>query len=347
MRIKGIFSLVSLSLLAICMILLPLTNDASYAAEKVIKWKCQSHWPTASPSYKDSLLDIAKEIKERTDGRLIIEPFPAGSLVPAKEIFNAVKRGMIQMGSSSPAYFRAQLTLAGIAYGLPFSFRQTWQALYYHYFLGFEKMIRKEAAKHGIFYSTEKVYPTELVLKKPIKTFEDFKGLKLRSSGILQLMFTSIGAAASYIPGPELYPALASGVVDGAHWGAVQGAYKMGLYEVCKYTLKPPLNIAGTDCWLVNQKAIDRLPEDVRKIFYLTIEEHVWKRSNQYIFQEANTLAKAIKEKGVTVIFLPAEEQKKLTQAAMKQWEKEGKKSPEAAKALKILKNFLKTLGYI
>jgi len=46
----------------------------SFSAEKVIKWKCQSHWPTASSSYKDSLLRLVENIKARTNGRLIIEP---------------------------------------------------------------------------------------------------------------------------------------------------------------------------------------------------------------------------------------------------------------------------------
>jgi TRAP-type mannitol/chloroaromatic compound transport system substrate-binding protein len=324
-----------------------LTGGTAVAAGKVHKWKCQSHWPSASPSYADTLLVIVEKLKKRTNGRLIIEPYPAGSLVPAKEIFNAVQRGMVQAGTGSPAYIRNKIKLAGIAYGLPFSFRNAWEGQYFHKRLGFEDMIRKEVAKYGIFYFTDRVYPTELVLKKPIKTFEDFKGLKIRSSGILQIIFTKMGAAASYLPGPELYPALASGVVDAAHWGAVQGAYKMGLYEICKFSMKPALNYAGTDCLLFSQKAIDKLPKDVEKIFKDTLEEHFWYRTNQYIYQENITLSKAIKEKGVKVLTLPPEEQKKLVKAAQAQWEEEGKKSPECGKALKILKDFIASLGYI
>ncbi|MBW2050695.1 MAG: TRAP transporter substrate-binding protein DctP [Deltaproteobacteria bacterium] len=344
-----VFYFISVVVLALAILTsgLALTNNTAIAADKVIKWKCQSHWPTASSSYKDSLLVIAEKLKTRTNGRLIIEPFPAGSLVPSKEIFNAVKRGMIEMGTGSPAYIRDQISIAGIAAGLPFAFKDVWECVYFHKFLGFEKMMRDATAKHGVYYSTDKIYPTELVLTKPVKTFADFKGLKLRSSGVLQLFLSSIGAAASYLPGAEVYPSLASGVIDGAHWGAAQGANSMGLYEVCKYHLKPGLNIAGTDAWVVNQKAIDRLPKDIREIFLWTLEEHFWKRTNQYIYLEAITLAKVVKEKGIKVITLPPEEQKKMSEVAMKMWEKEGEKSPEAAKALKILKDFLRSLGHI
>lgn len=325
----------------------PVMTNNALAADKVIKWRVQSHWPAASSSYKASLLVLAETLKERTNGRLILEPFSAGSLVPAKEIFNAVKRGMIQMGTISPAYVRDQIEVAGIAAGLPFAFKNVWEAAYYHKWLGFEKIIQAETAKHGVFYSTDKVYPTELVLKKPVRNFEDFQGLKLRSSGVLQLFLTSTGAAASYLPGPEVYPSLASGVIDGAHWGAAQGAYSMKLYEVCKYHLLPGLNIAGTDAWVVNQKAIDKLPEDIQAIFYNALEEQFWKRTNQYIYLEAITLAKAVKEKGVEVITLPPEDQKKITEIAMQMWDKEGAKGPDAAKALQILKEFLKSLGHL
>jgi len=347
MRRKGMLTMVLVALLVFWVGFGLLSTENVYAAEKVIKWRVQSHWPASSSSYKASLQVLADTIKERTDGRLILEPFAAGSLVPAKEIFNAVKRGMIQMGTISPAYVRDQIEVAGIAAGLPYAFKNVWECAYYHKWLGFEKIIQAEAAKHGVFYSTDKVYPTELVLKKPVKSFEDFKGLKLRSSGVLQVFLTSIGAAASYLPGPEVYPSLASGVIDGAHWGAAQGAYSMKLYDVCKYHLLPGLNIAGTDAWVVNQKAIDKLPPDIQAIFYNALEEQFWKRTNQYIYLEAITLAKAVEEKEVEVVTLTPADQKKITEIAMQMWDKEGAKGPDAAKALEILKDFLKSLGHL
>ena len=74
---------------------------------------------------------LADRIKERTDGHLILEPYPSGALVPAKEVFNAVKRGMIQMGTISPAYVRDQIQVAGIAAGLPFAFKNVWEAAFF------------------------------------------------------------------------------------------------------------------------------------------------------------------------------------------------------------------------
>jgi TRAP-type mannitol/chloroaromatic compound transport system substrate-binding protein len=346
MKTNKIFGLVSVVISVVLLMCIGLvSNQPAIAAEKVIKWKCQVHWPAASVSYKDSLLVVIDRLKERTNGQLIIEPYAAGALVPAKEIFNAVKRGMIEIAITSSAYPRDQVPLMNVASGLPLNFGNVWEAVYFHKWLGFEQMMRDECAKHGLYYSTDKVYPTELSLKKPVRKFEDFKGLKLRSSGILQVFLTSIGAAASYIPGPEIYPALASGVVEGVHWGAVQGSASMGFYELNKYHLRPALNIAATDIWLVNQNALSKIPEDIQKILLTTLDEHFFLRTNQYIYLEDKTLAKARKEKGVELITFPPEEYAKMQVAARKMWDEVAQKGPQCAKAVQMLKDFNESMG--
>ncbi|HEX7043064.1 MAG TPA: TRAP transporter substrate-binding protein DctP [Burkholderiales bacterium] len=324
----------------------PLAGAAQNDKE-VIRWRVQSHWPAASSSYKDSLLLLKDKLEKRTNGRLVLEPHEAGALFGAKETFNAVRRGVIEMGTISPAYIIDQVSLAGIASGLPFAFRNVWEAAYFHKQLGFEQMLRDEVAKYGVYYSTDKVYPTEMVTKQPINSYEDFRKLKIRSSGALQVFLTEAGAAASMIPGPEIYPALSQGVIDAVHWGAVQGAMSMSLYEIAKYHVRPALNIAGTDAFIINMKALDKLPPDVRKTVIDTLDEQFWLRTNEYQYKETVTLAKAQKELGVKVNVLPEDLQQHLAKAAQKIWEKEAARSKEAAKAVEMLKNFLRELGYI
>jgi len=187
---------VSLITLEICLTLMAWAGPgAALAADNAIKWKMQTHWPASSSSYTDSAQVLVKKLKDRTGGRLEIELFPAEALVPSKELFNAAKRGMIQMVGTSSAYPRDQVPLMDVASGLPMNFKDAWECAYYHKTMGFDDMVQQAFAKHGLYYSPDKVYPTELSLKKPVRKFEDFKGLKLRSSGILQVYLTSLGAA--------------------------------------------------------------------------------------------------------------------------------------------------------
>lgn len=320
-------------------------GQTAIAADDVIKWRCQVHWPSASVSYKDSLLVVIDRLKKRTNGRLIIEPYAAGSLVPSKEIFNAVKRGMIEIAVTSASYPRDQVPLMSVASGLPLNFGNVWEAAYFHKWMGFEQMMRDECAKHGLYYSTDKVYPTELCIKKPVRKFGDFKGLKLRSSGSLQVFLTSIGAAASYIPGAEIYSALTSGVVEGAHWGAVQGNASMGFYDIAKYHLRPALTISSVDIWLINKKELAKIPEDIQKILLSTLDEQFWLRTNQYIYLEAKALAKVRAEKEVELVTLPSEEYAKMQVAARKMWDEVAQKGPQCAKAVQMLKDFNESLG--
>lgn len=324
-----------------------LASSTAVLAQEKITWRLQSHWPSASSSFKDSLGRLQGELTACTKGRMVLETHEAGALFPAKEIFPAVKRGVIQMGTISPAYLPETVSTGGIASGLPFAFRNVWETAYFHKQLGFEKLIRDEVAAQGVYYSTDKVYPTEMVLKTPVASLDDFRKLKIRSSGALQRFLSAGGAAASFLPGPEIYPALSTGVINGVHWGAAQGANSMGLYEVAKYHVQPALNIAGTDAFIINQKALDALSPDLRKCMIDTLDEQFWMRTNQYLYQERITLAKAISEKGVKINQLPPDVLDHLTKVAAKQWEDEGKKGPAAQKALAMLKGFLAELGYL
>ena len=81
-------------------------------------------------------------------------------------------------------------------------------------------------------------------------------------------------------------------------------------------------------------------------IFDKILTEHFFLWSNQYYYGEKMTLARVQKEKGVTVLTLPLKDQKKMTLAAMKIWEKEAEKDPDYAKAIDMAKEFQKELGY-
>ncbi|MCC5858645.1 MAG: TRAP transporter substrate-binding protein DctP [Ectothiorhodospiraceae bacterium] len=343
--IRKLLSCVSVAAVAVAMVfaLIPLGASAS----DVTRWRVQTHWPQASSSYNDSLVFLKERLEERTDGRLILELYEAGSLVPTSDIFDATRRGVVQMGTISPAYVLDRSELAGIAFGLPNAFRDVWEAIYFWQILGFEDMLREDFARYGVYWSTDKVYATEMVVKEPIESLRDFEALNIRSSGTLQRFLTDAGAAASMIPGEELYQALSTGVVDGAHWGAAQGAYSMSLYEIAKYHVRPPLNLGGIDVFIINQDAMDNLPDDVREILVQTLKEQFYYRSIEYQYKEEITLARAQQELGVEVTMLPDDVLAAMNEAAAKIWDNERNKGELAAEAMDRLEGFLRELGYI
>ncbi|MGM0571909.1 MAG: TRAP transporter substrate-binding protein DctP [Pseudomonadota bacterium] len=318
---------------------------APAAAQDTITWKVQSHWPGASSSFKDSLGRLKDVLAERTDGKLELELYESGSLFKPTETFNAVSRGILEMGTISPAYAQDKISLAGVASGLPLAFQTPAEAAYFHMSMGFEEMLREEAAEHGVYWATDKVYQTEMVVKDPIESVEDLQSLKIRSSGALEKFLDEAGAATSYISGAELYSALDSGIVDGAHWGAAQGAYSMSLYEVAKYHVKPSLNVAGTDVIIVSQKALDKLPAEMQEIVKEALKEQFWVRTNEYEHKEKVTLQKAVAEEGVEINNLPQDVIDHMTEAAQVIWDEEAERSENSAKAVEMVKDYLRQLG--
>jgi len=186
-----------------------------------------------------------------------------------------------------------------------------------------------------------------MIGKRPINKIEDFKGYKIRSSGAIADMLRDLGAATSLIPGEELYLALQTGVVDGAHWGAAGGALTMKFCEVAKYYIQPNLAMAGTDVIIINKDAFDALPKDLQTTLDAALKERVTHRTIEYITDEIKALDTMKKDYKVTVSTLPPADQKKMMVVAMRQWDKVAAKDADAAKAIGMLKDYLKKLGHI
>jgi len=316
------------------------------ATPKVFKWRFQTHWPAASASYAPFKKFMEEEIKALTDGQLSIEVFPAGTFVPTMDLFDAWAKNVIQGGTGS-TYWLSHVPLTAVAGQCPLAFRELWEAEYFHFHMGFEDALRKEHLGKGIMYWTEKIFPTAMLSKKPVKTLADLKGLKVRSSGKIADMLKMVGVSPVLVPGEEIYMALSTGVIDAAHWGAAAGALTTKLCEPAKYYVQPNLAFSATDLIMVSKKAWDELPADLQKIVYLAFKERCWRRSNEYIQDETKALDTMKKNFGVQVSLLDAEAQKAMQQAAMKIWDEAAALSPANAEWIGKMKEFLKALGYV
>lgn len=311
-----------------------------------VTWRVQAHWPKASSSFTDSLGVIATLLEEKTEGAFKLEPLGAGEFAKGPDIYNIVRKGVVPMGTISPSYINDQAEAATFIYGIPGTLREAWEMQHAVKNLGIEDLVNEELNADGVHLMSEKVLPTEMVVSKKIESAEDFKGLKIRSSGSMLDYLAAAGAAPQYIPGSELYQSLSSGVVDGAHWGAAIGAQSMSLWEVCKYHYKPVL-AQTTDAFILNQDALEELPEDLRKALIETIETRFFLRSAEYQHREAIALAEGVANQGVEVVQLPEDVLEMLANASTKILETEGQKGERAAKAADVYRTLMKDMGYV
>jgi TRAP-type mannitol/chloroaromatic compound transport system substrate-binding protein len=314
-------------------------------AEEKVTWKVQSHWPKASGSFDDSLGVLAKELDERTGGRFKLELYGAGEIAKDREIYNIVRRGVVPMGTISPAYILGEAQAMGLYYGVPGTLRESWEMMHLTKNLGIEKMVNDQLRPKGVIMMGDKSYPTELVLKKKIASASDLGTLKVRSTGTMLEYLAAAGASPQQIAGPELYQGLATGVVDGAHWGAAIGALSMKLWEVAPYHMKPALGFAN-DAYIINIAALDKLPADLRLQFVSLVEERYFRRSVEYLHQEAISLNTGKEKMNVEVVRFPDDVLKRLADASDAILKKEIAKGDIAAKGGEALTKLMSDLGY-
>ena len=323
----------------------PAIISSAHAQEKVT-WKVQAHWPKASGSFNDSLGVLAKELDARTGGSFKLEMYGAGEIAKDREIYNIVRRGVVPMGTISPAYILGEAQAMGLLYGVPGTLRESWEMMHLTKNLGIEKMVNDELRPKGVIIMAEKAYPTEVVLKKKISSAADLGSLKIRSTGTMLEYLAAAGSSPQQIAGPEIYQAISTGVVDGAHWGAAIGALSMKFWEVAKFHMKPALGFAN-DAYIINTAALDKLPADLRLQFVSLVEERYFLRSVEYLHKEALALTTGKTKMDVEVMQFPDDVQKKFAEASKAILKKELAKGDTANKGGQALTQLMSDLGYV
>ena len=237
------------------------------AQTKTTKLRMQTHWPSGVGYYKPHYLGFAQRVKEASNGEIDITPLPANSVVPTKNILEAVGQGLIDMSHSWPAYWIGQIPVAGHLNGQLFTWDNFEELYVFMYEMGGLDIIRKAYAERGVhIVGIYSVGGITLFSKKPLVNLSDFKGFKVRATGIPSKVFSKMGATPIYFPGAEVYQALQTGVCDGAYWGSVAGGWEMKFQEVTKYIILPFLSHQNIGEILMNKKVWDALPNDQKRL---------------------------------------------------------------------------------
>jgi TRAP-type mannitol/chloroaromatic compound transport system substrate-binding protein len=205
-------------------------------------WRMQTHWPTGNWYYDEVFVRYCNRITEATGGELTVEPYAPGAIVPTGEVLNAVRRGLLESAFIYPAYWIGRIPSAGHLNGHIGTWQGHEEMDIFYFEMGAIDVIREAYAAQGVHQVGPVSYSgLTLWANRPLVTVDDFSGWPVRSTGAAGLVLEKVGAAPVSIPGGELYQALQTGVVDGAHWGATATAWGMNFQEVCSHIIEPDL----------------------------------------------------------------------------------------------------------
>lgn len=312
--------------------------SVSCAEEKVITLKVSNWFPVGHA--QDTLLrEWGKDLEKRTGGKVKVNYYPAGTLVPAAQSYDAVTKGIVDVSNHVLGYTMGLFPFSQVLdmpIGFPLGQGPT---LVVNEFYKKFKPKEFDAVKVLWFHQG----PGGLVhtRTKPVKKLEDMKGLKLRCFGSNAKFVGFLGAAPVAMPMTDVYDALAKGVVDGvlSQYESLQG-WRTG--EQLKYTTENRDSAYSAAFVVVfNKQKFASLPPDVQAIVDRMSQEYVEKYDKMWT--DTNTAGREwLVKRGVEIISLTPEEEarwfetgsKPLIEAYIKEMKEKGLPGDEAVKFL-------------
>ncbi len=233
-------------------------------------FRFQSTWP-AKDIFHEYANDFAKKVNDMAGGKLKIEVLPAGAVVPAFQLLDAVNKGTLDGGHGVVAYhYGKQSALAlwgsGPAYGMDPNMVLSW----HNY--GGGKALLEEIYKSINMDVVSYLYgpmPTQPLgwFKKPISNVAQLKGLKFRTVGLAVDVFTELGVAVNPLPGGEIVPALDRGLIDAAEFNNASSDRVLGFPDVAKNCMLQSFHQSGEQFEILfNKGKYNALPAELKAI---------------------------------------------------------------------------------
>ena len=256
-------------------------------------------------AYAIGFEEYAKAVEEATNGKVKFKIFGNGALGGERELMEGVQLGTLDMSVVTTSVVTGFVPEVAVI-EFPFLFRDldhTYKTLDGE--VGQELLDKmSESNVKGIAFWENG--PRHLAnSKKPIKSVEDLKGLKMRvmESELLIDTYKEMGTNATPMAFPEVYGGLQQGVIDGSDF-STGVYYTTNVYEQSKYFSEVGLYYASATL-VMNQELYDSLPEDIQKVIVDLGKEYAQKERqiNQDLMADYK---KNLLDQGVEII--PAEE---------------------------------------
>ena len=275
--------------------------------KKSFEWRMVTTWPPHFPILGEGADLIARWIQQMSGGRLHIQVYGGGELVPALEAFDAVSMGTAEMGHGAAYYWAGKSQALQFFTTVPFG-------------MNAQQMNAWLYSGGGLELWREAYAPFDLVpfpigntgvqmggwFNKQINTIADVKGLKMRIPGLGGKVLAKAGGAAILSAGGEIYTNLERGVIDATEWVGPYHDYLMGFHKIAKYYYYPGWHEPGSVLEMfINQGAYQKLPDDLKQII-----DAAAAKSNGWILSEFESknrtyLQKLIKEEHVQIVKFP------------------------------------------
>ena len=291
----------------------------------------------------------AEQMDKMSAGRFKVDVQPGGAIVPPFEVFDAVSKGVLDVGMITFGYIQGRNTATipmshGPVFGMDGEDYWGWylqgggMALLQEFYDDVLKL-------NLVGFPIPTDYPQGLGwFNKPIKSLADLKGMKYRIFGIGAETYGRLGVAVVTLPGGEIVPAMERGVIQGAEWINCEEDRKLGLHQVAKHYYSPGMHEPITGGQLIFNKDVwKKLPADIQEMSKAAaVYATTWR--NQALKYETAEACKDLIAKGVIMHRTPDE----ILINFLNEWEKisgeYAAKNPFYKKVIESQKKYAETI---
>ncbi len=284
--------------IAVALLVLGALADAAQAAAR---WRYQTMWAPSITLWRGDKY-FGDLMNRLATPDLEIRYFDGGTLVTrSDEMFDAVAKGTLEMGTDWPSYWEGKNTAFSLVTSTPMWLTPNDYMLWFWQGGGLE-LCQELYAKYGLVWFPHSVTGPESGQRsnKPIYKGDDYKNVKMRQCGRIQAkILADLGGAAIFMPGAEIYLALSRGTIDAGEFSVPECDWAMGFQEVTKFWVLPgwhqPGPVSGV---MINKAAYDKLPDRVKFMFKeAAMATMMW--SYTYFEYSSGEYTRKFKDKGI------------------------------------------------
>jgi len=316
-------------------------------AEKVITWKVQDSYDAANPAHVYAEL-ACDRITEASGGRLVWKSFTGGAIVPATKEMDAVDMGTVHATYTCTMYNLDKWVEAGLFSAHPGPMTAEAAPVWFEYY-GIDLINRMAADYDVVALKGINPQPPEIFAhsKKDIKTLDDIKGLRMRTSGDGGEVMTKLGASVVFMPGGELYEAMQRGVIDAFEYSNPSVDWQMSFQEIAEYLIFSSVR-APCDplVWYVNKPAWNELSPDLQCLV-LSVIQGTMREQQMWIENNNIEAIQSFRDYGCVLTHLPYDVEQAFLAAAEEFYtEKADEAGPLFAEILESQNNFCSAYSY-
>ena len=243
-------------------------------SQDVRRWRLVSAWPRNLPGPGVAAQTLADRITTLSGGRIVVELFAAGEIVPGPGVFDAVGEGTADIYHAVPAYWGSKskgiLLFGSQPLGLSANEQHGWmlhgggQALY-------DEMYGRFNLKPFLCGNSGPQWSGWF--RKEVTSLDDIRGLKYRTTGLNSEVMSKLGVAVEAMSGPAMFQALQSGALDAGEFIGPWSDSALGLQQVANFYYDNGVGepSSAEEC-AINLDTWKALPDDLKQVVQMAAE---------------------------------------------------------------------------